>query len=178
MSRTVLFLVNDPIATEALLGDAFVEHGFDIDVFTVVPAERSEDPAGEVDFPDVLGYDVVVPLGARWPVYDEALLGSWLGTEMQLMRDAADAGIPLLGLCFGGQLLAQAFGGSVMRSPRPEVGWYDVLSDRTNIVPGGPWFQWHFDRWTLPPDATEIARTPQRLTGFRNRPRHGSAVPP
>ena len=52
------------------------------------------------------------------------------------------------------------------RSPRPEIGWYDVLSERPEIVPGGQWFQWHFDRWTLPPGATEIARTPNSSQAF------------
>ena len=51
------------------------------------------------------------------------------------MRDAAEAGIALLGVCFGGQLLAQTFGGSVARSPHPEIGWYDVASDRPDIDP-------------------------------------------
>jgi len=162
----VLFLVNEHIATEALLGEAFTEHGFDVDTFDVVPAERSDNPAGDVTFPDPTGYDVIVPLGASWPVYDTTLVDTWVGAEMQLMRDAADAGIALLGVCFGGQLLAQTFGGSVARSPRPEIGWYDVLSERPDIVPGGQWFQWHFDRWTLPPDATEIARTPNSSQAF------------
>lgn len=109
---------------------------------------------------------MIAPLGARWPVYDPALRDTWVGAEMALLRDAADAGVALLGVCFGGQLLAQTFGGSVARSPRPEIGWYDVLSDRPDIVPGGPWFQWHFDRWTLPPGATELARTPNSSQAF------------
>ena len=107
-----------------------------------------------------------MPLGARWPVYDDALRRSWVSAEMQLMRDAADAGVALLGVCFGGQLLAQAFGGSVARSSAPEIGWYDVTSDNPDLIPGGPWFQWHFDRWTLPPGATEIARTADASQAF------------
>ena len=117
-------------------------------------------------FPDPTGYDVIVPLGARWPVYDDALRRTWVGAEMQLVRDAADAGVALLGVCFGGQLLAQAFGGSVARSTTPEIGWYDVETDNPDLVPGGPWFQWHFDRWTLPPGATEIARTANSSQAF------------
>jgi GMP synthase-like glutamine amidotransferase len=162
----VLFLLNEHMATEALLGEAFADHGFDVDTFEVVPAERSDHPAGEVNFPDPAAYDVIVPLGATWPVYDQALLDTWVDTEMQLLREAADAGIGLLGVCFGGQLLAQTFGGTVARSPRPEIGWYDVLSENPDIVPGGQWFQWHFDRWTLPPGATEIARTPNASQAF------------
>jgi len=159
VASKVLFLYNEHLATEALLGDAFTESGFDVDTFEVVPAERIDDPAGDIVFPDPTGYDVIVPLGARWPVYDDVLRRTWVGTEMQLVRDAADAGVALLGVCFGGQLLAQAFGGSVTRSTVPEIGWYHVDTDQPDLVPGGPWFQWHFDRWTPPPGATEIART-------------------
>jgi GMP synthase-like glutamine amidotransferase len=166
VAPTVLFIRNEHLATEALLGEAFAEHGFDIDTFDVVPAARVASPAVEVDFPDPRGYDVIVPLGARWAVYDDALRRTWVGAETQLVRDAADAGVALLGVCFGGQLLAQAFGGSVGRAPQPEIGWYDIPSDHPALIPPGRWFQWHFDRWTLPPGATELARTPDSSQAF------------
>lgn len=167
MAPTVLFIHNEHLATEALLGDAFTEHGFDVETFAVVPAERVDEPATVgVTFPDPTRYDVIVPLGARWGVYDDALRAGWVGTEMQLLRDAADAGVALLGVCFGGQLLAQTFGGTVGSSPAPEIGWYEVDSDRPDLVPGGRWFQWHFDRWTLPPGAVEIARTANASQAF------------
>jgi len=162
----VLFLVNEHLATEALLGEAFTDQGFDVETFEVVPAAHIDDPVVDVTFPDARGYDVIVPLGARWPVYDEALRRRWVGDETRLVREAADAGVALLGVCFGGQLLAQAFGGSVQRSSDPEIGWYDVASDRPDLIPGGPWFQWHFDRWTLPPGATEVARTANASQAF------------
>ncbi|WP_006240840.1 type 1 glutamine amidotransferase [Mycolicibacterium tusciae] len=162
----VLFLRNEHLATEAMLGEAFADQGFDVEVFNVVGAQFIDDPVVDVTFPDPTGYDVIVPLGARWPVYDDKLRRSWVGAEMQLVRDAADAGVALLGVCFGGQLLGQAFGGSVVRSTDPEIGWYDVTSDNADLVPAGPWFQWHFDRWTLPPGATEIARTANASQAF------------
>jgi GMP synthase-like glutamine amidotransferase len=166
MAPQVLFIHNEHLATEALLGEAFTECGYDVATFTVVPAGRINDPVVDVAFPDPTAYDVIVPLGARWPVYDEALRQSWVGTEMQMLRDAADAGVPTLGVCFGGQLLAQAFGGSVARSATPEIGWYDVASDDEGLIPGGKWFEWHFDTWTLPQGATEIARTANASQAF------------
>lgn len=166
MAPQVLFIYNEHLATEGLLGEAFAECGYDIATFEVVPAERIDDPVGDVTFPDPTGYDAIVPLGARWPVYDEALRQTWVGAEMQMLRDAAEAGVPTLGVCFGGQLLAQAFGGSVGRSTSPEIGWHDVTSDDESLIPGGPWFQWHFDAWTLPPGATEIARTANASQAF------------
>ena len=166
MALQVLFIYNEHLATEGLLGEAFTECGFDVSTFEVVPAEKVHNPAGEVTFPDPTHYDVIVPLGARWPVYDEALRRTWVGAEMQFVRDAAAAGVPTLGVCFGGQLLAQAFGGPGARSDTPEIGWYDVESDNPDLVPAGPWFQWHFDRWTLPPAAVEIARTANSSQAF------------
>src|SRR6185312_13103760 len=55
---------------------------------------------------------------------------------------------------------------SAARSTTPEIGWYDIHTDHPEMVPGGPWFQWHFDRWTLPPGATEVARTANSSQAF------------
>lgn len=166
MARRVLFVVNDPIATEALLGHAFADCGFEVATFGVVPPERVDDPALDVTFPDACCYDVIVPLGARWPVYDDELRKAWVDDEMRLVRDADAAGVAVLGICFGGQLVAQAHGGSVSRFCTPEIGWYHVDSDDPSVVPDGPWFQWHFDRWTAPPGATEIARNAHASQAF------------
>lgn len=162
----MLFLRNEHIGTEAMLGDAFADCGFDVATFGVVPAECFDSPDVDVTFPDPTDYDVIVPLGASWSVYDDRLRSSWVGAEMEMLRAAADAGIPTLGVCFGGQLIAQAFGGSVARAEVPEVGWYDVVSDDEDLVPSGRWFEWHFDRWTVPPGATEIARTANSSQAF------------
>lgn len=166
----VLFLYNDPTAPEALLGEAFAESGFDISTFSVVPADRPDDPVLEVTFPDPLDYDVIVPLGARWAVYDERV--PWIADESAMVRRALDAGVGVLGVCFGGQLLAHALGGTVTRSPEPEVGWHDVQSDDPGLVPPGPWFQWHFDRITPPPGAVEVARNGRATQAFV----HGRAL--
>lgn len=166
MARAVLFIVNDPIATAGMLEDAFAANGFDVHTFDVVPPSRVDDPALDVTFPDPQDYDVVVPLGARWPVYDATLLDCWVGAEIRMLRAAHAAGVATLGVCFGGQLLAAAHGGSVTRSATTELGWIDHHTEDSALVPPGPWFQWHFDCWTVPPGATEIARTPAASQAF------------
>ena len=166
VTSRVLFVRNDPVVPEAMLADAFSECGFDIDIFEVVPPDRVGAVAGEVEFPDLTRYEVVVLLGARWSVYDETLRAGWVGTLMTQIREAADAGVGLFGVCFGGQLLAQTFGGAVSRSDSPEIGWYDISTDDPELIPPGPWFEWHVDRWTVPPGATEIARTGDASQGF------------
>jgi len=162
----VLFIYNDPNAREALLGETFTEFGFDVDTFEVVPAHRVDDPAVDVTFPDPTGYDVIVPLGSRWAVYDPRLAQAWVASEIQAVQDAVAATVGVLGVCFGGQLVAQALGGSVQRSSAPEIGWHDVHSSAPGLVPHGPWFQWHFDRFTPPPGATEIARNARASQAF------------
>ncbi|MGV0852846.1 type 1 glutamine amidotransferase [Mycolicibacterium phlei] len=165
MTSKVLFLYNEHLATEALLGEAFVDEGFDVDTLTVVPAEHRDSPAAsQVTFPDPTGYDVIVPLGATWAVYDETL--RWVADEMAMVRKAADAGVALLGVCFGGQLLAQAFGGTVKHAPSAEIGWYDLEISDSELIPAGPWFEWHHDQWTLPPGAVEVARTAHSSQAF------------
>lgn len=164
MPRKVLFVYNDPTAPEGLLGEVFAESGFDVGTFDVVPADRPNDPVREVDFPDPLGYDAIVALGARWAVYDERV--PWIAGESAMVRRALDAGVGVLGICFGGQLLASALGGTVARSPAPEVGWTDVHTDHPDLVPAGPWFQWHFDRLTTPPGAVEVARNASATQAF------------
>ena len=47
----------------------------------------------------------------------------WLVPAQQLIRSAVDAGIPVLGHCLGGQLIAKALGGVVTRNPVKEIGW-------------------------------------------------------
>lgn len=166
MPRQVLFLYNDPSAPEALMGEVFAESGFDIDTFEVVPADRADDPALDVTFPDPLDYDAIVPLGARWAVYDDRLADGWVAGEIAMVQRALSAGLGVLGVCFGGQLLARALGGTVASSPLPEVGWHEVSSSRPDLAPGGTWFQWHFDRLTAPPGAIEIARSERATQAF------------
>ena len=164
MPRKVLFLYNDPTAPAALLGEVFAESGFDVSTFDVVPPDRPDDPVLDVVLPDPLRYDAIVPLGARWAVYDERV--PWVADESTMVRHALDAGVGVLGVCFGGQLLAHALGGTVARSPQPEIGWCDVQTDNADLVPVGPWFQWHFDRLTTPPGAVEVARNGSATQAF------------
>lgn len=166
MAKKVLFLVNDPIAGEAMLGHAFGECGYDVETFEVVPAARVDDPAFDVTFPDPRSYDAIVPLGARWSVNDSDRGLKWITSEIATVRDAQAAGVPMLGICFGGQLIAHALGGSVNRASAPEIGWYDIDSSHVDLISAGPWFQWHFDRFSVPEAAIEVARNSNAPQAF------------
>lgn len=162
----VLVIAHDHVSPIGPVGEAFARHGYDIVVHEVVAAEHFARPGVTTVFPDFTAYDAVVPMGAPWSTYDEATIGSWVTPEIEQLHHADAAGVPVLGICFGGQLLAAAHGGAVLASDRPEVGWYDVESSEPAIVPPGPWFEWHYDRWDLPPGAQEVARNANASQAF------------
>ncbi|MED5600213.1 MAG: gamma-glutamyl-gamma-aminobutyrate hydrolase family protein, partial [Actinomycetota bacterium] len=102
-----------------------------------------------------------------WSVTDTDMIGSWIGREVEMVRAAHDAGVPVLGLCFGGQVLSAALGGEVRRVDTPEFGWHEVDTDLPDAIAPGPWFEWHYDGFTVPDGATEIARTAVSPQAFR-----------
>ena len=81
------------------------------------------------------------------------------------IRNSVLRGLPFLGVCLGGQLLASALGAVVERQARPEVGVHDVyLTDAAEYDPlfGGlprrlAVFGWHEDCFDLPPGAVPLA---------------------
>lgn len=159
MAKRLLFIEHDHVSPAGPLGERFIDHGYEISSIAVVPEEKFNEPNVTISWPDFTDFDVVVPLGSPWGVWEDERIGNWLLPELDLVRAAHDAGVPILGVCFGGQLMARALGGRVERATRPEVGWLEIASDSPNI-PAGPWFQYHWDRWHTPSVGKEIARTP------------------
>ncbi len=162
----VLFVQHDHVSPLGPVGERFAQHGFEIDTHLVVPESDFSAPNVATDFPDARDYDVLVPLGAPWGAWDDACIGNWLIPEIDWLREAVSGGMPVLGICFGGQLVARAMGGSVAPAPRAEIGWTSIWTDRPDLVGEGPWFQFHYDRWTVPPGAVELARTPAASQAF------------
>ena len=153
-----LFLQHDHVSPPGPIAERFAQRGFEVVERTVVPEEHFGAPNVHFDFPDPREFDVLVPMGSPWGAWDDESIGNWLLPEVEWLRQADALDVPVLGICFGGQLLARANGGTVSRAPRAEIGWSVVWSDRSEILGSGPWFQFHYDRWSVPPDATEIAR--------------------
>jgi GMP synthase-like glutamine amidotransferase len=155
-----LFIHHDHYSPSGLVEDAFTRLGYDVTEFRVVPADRFESPNVTVTFPDPTAYDALVAFGAIWSVYDVATIGNWIGDEIEATRTAMAAGVPVLGICFGGQMLATAVGGRVERAPAPEIGWTPITRTiPTPVLPPGPWFEWHYDRFVPPPGVPSLATT-------------------
>ncbi len=155
----VLFVQHDHVSPTGPVGEAFADHGFDVREFAVVPEEYFHQPSVAVTFPDPLAFDAIVPMGAAWSVYDHDGIGAWVGDELAFLRRAHQGGVAVLGICFGGQALAAALGGTVVRAEWPEIGWTTVQTSRPGLIEAGPWFQWHSDRWVLPGGLHAFART-------------------
>jgi len=121
-------------------------HGATVDTFRIDLEDREVEPTD---------YDLIVSLGSEFAAFDDSK--PFVPREARLLRRAVDADVPVLGLCFGGQMLARVLGAEVFRSDTSEIGWLPVRSQDPDLVPEGPWFQWHFDTFSLPPGATLIA---------------------
>jgi GMP synthase (glutamine-hydrolysing) len=161
VSAAALVLEHEADAPVGLLGDWAAERGIALEVVAV--------RAGGL--PDPAGRPFVVSLGSEASAWDDRV--PWLAAERALLDRALLTEVPVLGICFGGQHLARALGGLVSPARRPEVGWLDVETLAPEVVPPGPWLQWHRDAFTLPPGAELLARSEVCVQAFRRGPHLG-----
>jgi GMP synthase (glutamine-hydrolysing) len=149
-----------------VFAEAISDRGDRVDVWKI--PDESEPPD------DPLGYDAVIPLGASAnPDQEEA--HPWLRTEKALIRDLVAHRVPVLGMCLGAQLLAEAAGAETRAACRPEVGWYPVRVNEAGaedplIGPLAPEFKalgWHSYEFDLPAGAIALAASEVCLQAFR-----------
>ena len=110
--------------------------------------------------PGLSDTDWLIILGGPMNV-DDTHEHVWLAGEKALIKHAVEKKKPCLGLCLGGQLLAQALGGAVRKHEHWEVGWHTIIlgsspeptrqSERLTV------FQFHQDTFDLPPGAVRVA---------------------
>ncbi|MGI9117068.1 MAG: type 1 glutamine amidotransferase [Gaiellales bacterium] len=112
--------------------------------------------------------------GTAHPDQDHA--EPWLAAELDLLEEALDTGVPILGVCLGGQLLARAAGGRIGKVDVPEVARFvDVGltadADDDLLLAGMPrpffGFEWHWYGFEAPPGATLLARNDSTQQAFR-----------
>lgn len=107
---------------------------------------------------DPRGHAWVAALGAENSVTDPD--PPWIGAEIELLRRAVEAEVPVLGICFGGQALSLALGGEITAADPPCHGWYEIETDEPRLVPPGPWAHYNSEGFSVPAGATRIATSP------------------
>jgi GMP synthase-like glutamine amidotransferase len=157
--RTALVVANAEDADAGFVGDRLEQLGY---ALRTVLRDAGETPSS-VAFAD--DPDLILLLGSEWSVW-APVDPSARDAECALVRSAREAGVPVLGLCYGAQLLAHAFGGSVSLAPKPEIGFVEVDTSDAELVPSGPWTAFHLDVLQAPPDATVVARNACGIQAF------------
>ncbi len=146
----VAVIKHHDIDDAGFIGTAFVARGAEL-IVHLVPDDGPLPALDQIDH--------VVVLGAAWSVYDHEKIGHWIDAELEWLRAADAAGVPVLGICFGSQALAAALGGQVSAAPRMEIGWTMVEPLEQGEIEPGPWLEFHGDQCVLPPGARLLART-------------------
>jgi GMP synthase-like glutamine amidotransferase len=108
-----------------------------------------------------LGCSGIALMGGPMSVNDRL---PWMGPMLALVRDAVACGVPVVGHCLGGQLLAKALGAQVTRAAEPEIGWAEVTLTDNPLAQswfGEPdhflSFHWHGETFRVPEGATRLA---------------------
>ena len=154
--RPALVRQHEDSAPPALLSEWAAERGIPLEV------QRTDGPT--IPDPDLTGRPFVVSLGSKYSPVDRDIPA--VVAELELIKRAVAGDIPVLGLCYGAQVLAAVLGGEIQAAPEPELGWHRISSQVPAEIPDGPWLQWHYQRFTLPPGADELARSPRALQAF------------
>jgi GMP synthase-like glutamine amidotransferase len=125
-----------------------------------IPWQLIKIDAGENPPDSIESFSGLVFMGGPMSVNDDL---PWIQSSMNLIRQAIDLEIPVLGHCLGGQLIAKALGGAVTQNPVKEMGWGKVNVRKNSIAQA--WFKdltefetfhWHGETFSLPEKATCI----------------------
>lgn len=144
--RPVAILQHDQTQRPGVLLEFLQEMG--LQTITILPEEGDTVPSQAKDFSGI------VLLGSPHSVHDPLV---WIDRELALVHGALAADVPVLGHCFGGQLMAKALGAPVRRNAWPNIGWATLrTTPYANDLFDGlsvPSFNWHYDTFAIPKGA-------------------------
>jgi GMP synthase (glutamine-hydrolysing) len=117
--------------------------------------------------PSLDGYQGLVILGGPMNA-NQVRRYPHLATEVHLIEEAVERGMPVLGICLGAQLIAKALGAEVKGNQQKEIGWYDVSPTEKgkndpllrHLGKVEKIFQWHGDTFGVPREAVHLASSP------------------
>ena len=103
----------------------------------------------------------IILMGGPYSVYDNH---AWINDEKQLILKAINQKIPMMGVCFGAQLISKVLGAKVTPAEIMEAGWHTIKADTSLLKHRHPLklknsfevFEWHEDTFTIPHGAIPI----------------------
>ena len=170
--KPALILQHGPTSPPGLLGEWAQARGVPVEVCRTF----EPDALGNGNTPELEGRAFVACLGSKHSPLDREV--PVVADTIALIARAVELDVPVLGLCYGGQVLADVLGGVVEPAPEAELAWHTIDTDDPRRVPAGPWLEWHYVRFTLPPGAQEIARSAVGLQAFTSGPHLGTQFHP
>jgi GMP synthase (glutamine-hydrolysing) len=166
MAVRALALVHQRDAGPGVFAQAVRSCGVELDSWLV--AEQASPPR------EPSRYDAVLSFGGAMHA-DHEDRHPWMRPEKDLLAELLERGVPLLGVCLGAQLLAEAAGAPARHASEPEIGWYEVevaaeaagdpLVGR--LAPRFEAFGWHSYEFPLPPGAAPLAHSASCLQAYR-----------
>ena len=109
------------------------------------------------ELPSVNDADLFFVMGSPESAHDESL--PWLNKEIKWLEGVLAANKPMMGICFGSQIIARALGGKALPLDQPEIGFITVNSVDDTWQHPGPWLDFHFDTFQLPSHAELLGVT-------------------
>jgi GMP synthase (glutamine-hydrolysing) len=161
-----LAIVHQRDAGPGVFADALHTKGVEFDVWKPPSEPSPQDRPAR--------YDAVLAFGGAMHA-DQEGRHPWLRDEKELLGALLEQGTPVLAVCLGAQLLAEAAGAAPRRASRPEIGWFDVEVNEEGgddpllgpLAPGFSAFEWHSYEFPLPEGAVALARSASCLQGYR-----------
>lgn len=165
----VLAISHQRDAGPGVFAEAITAERVELDVWQIAETQ--------IPSADPLSYDAVLTFGGAMHADQEAR-HSWLAREKRLLGELLGQETPLLAVCLGAQLLAEAAGGHAARVAEPERGWFEVEVGDSGaddpllgaLAPSFEAFEWHSYECVVPAQAVVLARNPACVQAFRVDP--------
>ena len=138
----------------AQIGEWAKERGYQVSVTKLYDDDK---------LPSVKDFDFLAIMGGPMNIYEYEKF-PWLKAEKDFIACAIKSGVKVIGICLGGQLIADVLGGKVVRNKETEIGWFEVIKSQKTlgtsfekIADKFTAFHWHGDMFELPQNAILLA---------------------
>jgi GMP synthase (glutamine-hydrolysing) len=162
--KPIVILEHNPEVPPGYLADTIAAAGLPSKIIRLYDGD---------ELPDLDSVSAVVSLGGVMGAYDEEEF-PFLAAEKVFLRKAVDRDVPVLGICLGCQMLADALGGSAFKADKREVEFAALGLEAADDDPvlrtlARPVVSFHHDTWTPPPGVAVLASSALYPHAFRYR---------